>query len=167
MIRKTLTILSLIGLLLSVGLWGVSYAGYLYWALGDDCEVLVWAGSCRFRVRPSPAWQPGGVMADAQSTVVWQAVQPPTLMEQHIKPFGSRRFGGRLTMTGGFPGLTTHSVPLWIPSVVFLVLGLSCVVPPAYRNRKRKKLGLCLSCGYDLRGSKDRCPECGTEFEKS
>ncbi len=164
MLRNTLTILSLIGLLLSVGLWGVSYAGYLYWAIGDDCEVLVWAGSCRFRVRPPPTARPSGVMADAQSTVVWQAVQPPTLMEQHI---GSRRFGGRLTMTGGFR-LITHSVPLWIPSVVFLVLGLSCVNPPAAyrrRRRKRKKLGLCLKCGYDLRASKDRCPECGNEFE--
>ena len=27
-------------------------------------------------------------------------------------------------------------------------------------RRKRKKLGLCLKCGYDLRGSKERCPEC-------
>ena len=166
MIRKTLTILSLIGLLLSVAAWGVSYVGYFYGVIVDDYEVLVWAGDCRFRRKPppSPLMPPG--MADAESIAYFHAIEPPTLIEEHVNKLGSF---GSWSISGGrvFRGGTSHSVPLWIPAVAFLVLALSCVGPPAYRRRKRKKLGLCIKCGYDLRGSKDRCPECNTSFESN
>jgi len=55
-------------------------------------------------------------------------------------------------------------LPMWpITTLALIIVTVSFSV--AFRQRKRKKLGLCLKCGYDLRASKDRCPECGTEFD--
>src|SRR4051794_39652047 len=51
-------------------------------------------------------------------------------------------------------------VPHWF---LALVLG---ALPAAWATgavrRRRARPGLCRSCGYDLRASPDRCPECGT-----
>jgi hypothetical protein len=55
------------------------------------------------------------------------------------------------------------TVPYW-----FLILWLALLpgrqVFIFYRNRSRRRRGLCIACGYDLRASEARCPECGTPF---
>ena len=102
MLHKTLTILSLIGLLLNVGTWATSgtlHSGSSYWY---------------------------------------------TLAFTHDR-VQAKVMHGMILFCG----------------VVFL----ACSPFHHYRRRKRLKLGLCVKCGYDLRASKGRCPECGQECE--
>ena len=52
------------------------------------------------------------------------------------------------------------SLPLWLLAIVF---GIWPWMRWRARRRKRRRLavGLCPRCGYDLRATPDRCPECG------
>jgi hypothetical protein len=58
-------------------------------------------------------------------------------------------------------------VLLQAPIVSFLGLAPLLVLPVLVahvRTRRRRARGLCVECGYDLRHSPLRCPECGTEM---
>jgi hypothetical protein len=56
------------------------------------------------------------------------------------------------------------SVPHWFPAAVFGLISLSAV-PRWMRMSRRLRKGLCSNCGYDLRASIARCPECGKRIE--
>jgi hypothetical protein len=64
-------------------------------------------------------------------------------------------------------GANSTDVLVWLPHWFLLVVGLALFVPPVvYLHRRRVRevrqaRGLCVWCGYDLRGSAGRCPECG------
>jgi hypothetical protein len=67
-----------------------------------------------------------------------------------------------MPLTIGMPSLTLRflAIPYWTLVVV------SSVLPVVWfrrnmRRRSRRRGGLCPSCGYDLRATPDRCPECG------
>ena len=66
---------------------------------------------------------------------------------------------------GGHPvNVLAMVTPCWPLVILFGAYpALAFVRGPVWRWRRRKH-GLCLKCGYDLRGSPGpRCPECGTE----
>ncbi|HSU68157.1 MAG TPA: hypothetical protein VLJ39_14865 [Tepidisphaeraceae bacterium] len=56
---------------------------------------------------------------------------------------------------------TWLSIPLWILLAVFATPSIFELALLA-RRRRRVNSSLCVACGYDLRASPDRCPECGT-----
>ncbi len=60
------------------------------------------------------------------------------------------------------PGKYTHvMIPAWFVALIAVPLPIVWV-RSRLRNWRRQRAGLCLTCGYDLRASQDRCPECGT-----
>jgi hypothetical protein len=67
---------------------------------------------------------------------------------------------------GNVPGYSWRLIA--IPYGFFLiVLGVSPAIwlMLEVRRRERRRKGLCTNCGYDLRGSSERCPECGMRRE--
>ena len=139
MIRKTLTIFSLIGLLLSVGLWGVSYGNCGY-GTGVELWLLTYGRLIYFEFLHDP---------------------PEGFWWGHITPSSSQWLPG---IGHAESGSLWFSLPLWIPTLLFAAYPAYRLLP-FHRRRKRKKLGLCVKCGFDLRASKDRCPECGLPLE--
>jgi hypothetical protein len=66
-------------------------------------------------------------------------------------------------VTGSSVEITAAVAPLW--PIVLLFAGLPLLKTLLQRRkRRRESQGFCRKCGYDLRASKTRCPECGLTF---
>lgn len=67
------------------------------------------------------------------------------------------------------PGVAEHvvSVPLAWPTLAFLAPPTLAIALAWRRRRRAARVGLCRVCGFDLRASPERCPECGTPVPAS
>jgi len=81
----------------------------------------------------------------------------------HSDPLQSHSSAG--TVRGHSHTERNASLPCWLLTIVtgaWPLANLTRLIYRQSRRRRRALAGCCVRCGYDLRASPDRCPECGT-----
>jgi hypothetical protein len=162
-----LTWLSLLLCLATAALWVRSYwvgeavrprTGEWIWVL-NSVRGSITIGSYRpspnFQVPPYTRFVP--LPAPSRPN---PPADPRVPIDWHVMGFGLRiTRGGTLTTRSGrstfFPGwmaVTPHAA---------LVVVFAALPAVRFRPRRRRTPGLCATCGYDLRATPERCPECG------
>jgi len=110
----------------------------------------------------------GPVPLGDASTPYWWTIEPA----QSASGLNMNLFDFRWTNRSRFSGTnlgnqseTSLTVPHWVLSVAFAIPPLAWL-SGFWRDRRRYPPGHCASCGYDLRASSGRCPECGEAVEE-
>jgi hypothetical protein len=97
--------------------------------------------------------------------------RPGTIFTDAGWYFGPASFGGdrpwlrpyyqKHSNSGGLHYMLV--LPHWFVALVFLSFGLPylLLMRNQMRSRRRLRRGQCPRCGFDLRATPDRCPECG------
>ena len=143
MARRTLSLSFGIALLTCVGLWVLSYASIYY--RGHAFLVTAYAGHFQFLHTDEP----------------WVERTNPEKHPMGWKVRGYHGLGVLWWPSYTFaPTYWTVHIPLWMPTLLFAI-SFPYVYFPLRRHRQRLQHGLCLACGYDLRATRGRCPECG------
>jgi hypothetical protein len=127
-------------------------------------------GSRRFGVRSSFGELDGEVFRSADPpSPGWLYFPSPNPWDQPLSVSRNRRPELRSASLFGFGyGFSNlhpfHAiwVPHWFLALLFAVLP-AVRLRPIIRRRRQYRAGLCHHCGYDLRATPDRCPECGAQ----
>jgi hypothetical protein len=174
--RRLFTILSGLSLLLCVAvvaLWVWTAVTGEHLALAYQGESVAWdvgAGAGRLAVRldhmnfpPRPGATGWRIRRASMFHTYWMPTRAAPTDHGNLTSWNIWDFSYDYS---GFSWGTARGarVPLWFACLVSLVR-------PAYVavricSRLRRVEGHCPSCGYDLRATPERCPECGTAAEQ-
>jgi hypothetical protein len=101
---------------------------------------------------------------------VFVTARSTTVAKQHVQ-LGSLDFWGfsyDYYLLSAYPLAAIYrrrvEISYWLPCCIFAALPTSRLVlglRARHKRLQRERTGRCLKCGYDLRASPVRCPECG------
>jgi hypothetical protein len=143
------------------------YTGRQYDGVMYQCE---WArgvgGFSVYRLTAFPA-APGSRRSDGWSRSSGSADDFDVKTDTRWRRLGFGMLDSGPSSVGNVGGATvsyrTWWVPLWFLTLLLASpLVISFVTSRPLRARRRRARGECVTCGYDLRSSPERCPECGT-----
>jgi hypothetical protein len=174
--HRLFTVLAVGSLMLcaaSCALWvrSLGHVEVVHWTSpGHDAEILSIDGVFGLMLTRDSSLEP--IMVNVQRLYGWfhlRAVQRTDKSRGPILGMSYNRwgFGFYCVRTIGGGGwrfgdrrVVIAYVPRWLPILLTAVVPLAWVTT-AFRQHRRNCAGRCLSCGYDLRATPDRCPECG------
>ena len=132
--------------------------GSLIWIIRGECEFQFATGMKSVPLNPAAS-----EIAKTQLQARWEAFGVHYSVEDQVKMIWNPSTSSYQQTGGAYGTVRIFSISLWWPFLIIgglFAAGLRSVIRRCRYLRRRR--GHCLTCGYDLRATPDRCPECGT-----